>query len=267
MNQTIMTIEDIISATSDEELLKIAVWADERETMASRIFKILHEGQLKESMIEKLREELGQLSSLDYAYQLSRYGMEGVSTNVIESVQRLDTEKVLIELMSSLIEKGNVLEFVKTSVAAILIMGEKPLIQNKIIEGIRGLTLESYHKQLIVYAVLHAKNYEFLKRLCLEDLDLPLIYTYDEEPTVRSDLRLLFSIHDEGDMRSFVLNLSESYTSAMQSLFEDCNDMDLRSKLFFKMLTELSQLPESFASELPKYMNFIMLKILRRCLI
>ena len=171
-------------------------------------------------MIRKLSEELGQLSSLDYAYQLSRYVIDGLSRNVIERVQRLDTEKVLIELMSSFIKEGNVLEFVKTSVAAILIMGKRPVIQSKIIEGIRGLTLEPYHKQLIVLAVLHAKNYEFLGRLCLEDLNLPLIYTYDEEPSgSSSEFKPLFSIHDEGEMESFVVNLSESYTICDAGIF------------------------------------------------
>ena len=118
-------IEDVISATSDDELLKIAVWADEQGTMAALILGVLQEGELRENMIKKLGEELGGLLSLDYAYQLSRYVIEGLSANVIERVQRLDTEDVLLELMSSFIMEGNVLEFVKTSVAAILIMGKR----------------------------------------------------------------------------------------------------------------------------------------------
>ena len=60
--------------------------------------------------------------------------------------------------MSTFIKNGNVLEFVKTSVAAMLIMGERPTIQSKIIEGINRLTLEPYHKQLIVYAVLRCQE-------------------------------------------------------------------------------------------------------------
>ena len=124
--------------------------------------------------------------------------------------------------MSSFIKDGNVLEFVKTSVAAILIMGKRPVIQNKIIEGIRGLTLEPHHKQLIVFAVLRSENYEFLRRLCLEDPNLPLIYTYDEEPTDSSSiLKPLFSINDEERMKSFVVNLSGSYTSEGAVSFQE----------------------------------------------
>ena len=84
-----------------------------------------------------------------------------------------------------------------------------------------------------------------------------MIYTYDEEPTVRSDLKLLFSVHDEGGMKLLAVNVSESYITAMRFLFENCKDENLRDKLFLKTLTELSQLPpESFASEMPKYINF-----------
>ena len=50
----------------------------------------------------------------------------------------------------------------------------------------------------------------------------------------------------------------------MQSLFKKLKDEELRDKLFIKMLTELSQLSsKSFASELPKYMDLDILKILK----
>jgi hypothetical protein len=99
-------------------------------------------------MMEKLREELGQLSSLDYVYQLSCYAIDGLS-DVMERVERWDTEKVLIDLMSSHIRDDNVLEFVKTSVAAIVIKkGKRLVIQNKIIEGMNRLTLEPYARAI-----------------------------------------------------------------------------------------------------------------------
>ena len=50
----------------------------------------------------------------------------------------------------------------------------------------------------------------------------------------------------------------------MKKLFEECQDVELRDKLLVKMLTELSHLPsESFASELPNYMDLDMLGILK----
>lgn len=135
------------------------------------------------------------------------------------------------------------------------------MIQSKIIEGTRGLTLESHHKQLIVYAVLYAKNHKFLKRLCLKDPNLSLIYIYDEKSTAVPELKHLFSIGD-GDMRSFVVNLSKSYENKRKSPFNDCNDMDLRGKLFVKMLTELSKLsPESLVSECSKHTYFDILEM------
>ena len=83
-HKSVYTTEEIISATSDDELLKIAVWADEQRTMVSRIFKILNEGEVKKSMIWKLLGELGQLSPLDHAYQLSRYAVDGLTEMSLE---------------------------------------------------------------------------------------------------------------------------------------------------------------------------------------
>jgi hypothetical protein len=261
------SIDDIISATSDEEILRIAVWKDEYIRMASRIFEVLREEQLKESMMKKLREELAQLPVLDYAYQMSRYVMERLSQDVLEGVQRPDIEEVIFELMSSHMNDVNVLEFVKASVAAILIlvMGKRPLIQDKIIEGIKGLPLESHHKQLIVYTVLHTKNYAFLRHLFLENLDLPLIYVYDEEPTTLfPGLGKLFPIHDDGGMKIFIVNLSRSYAGEIRSLFKECRDKQLRDKLFVKMLAELSQLSSrTFAYGLSEYMDLDTLTILK----
>ena len=54
------TVGDAITASSDDELLKIATWANVRETIVARIIRAAGKGKLERDLRRKLREEIRQ---------------------------------------------------------------------------------------------------------------------------------------------------------------------------------------------------------------
>ena len=192
-----------------------------------------------------------------YARQMSRYVLGGMSQDIIRKIKRQDTENAFLGQLSLQIEQGKALGFVKTSVVAIEMgLGTMTTIQDKIIEGVGKLPLESYHQQTIMYAVLEFGACEFLKRICLDDVNLSLVYIYDKEPGYSRHLHDLRSVHSDEALKKLAMTMNTSFKDIMSRFFQDCGDENLKDVAFVKMLRELSQLPAKLcASELLGFMK------------
>ena len=155
------------------------------------------------------------------------------------------------------IEQGKALGFVKTSVVAIEMgLGTMTTIQDKIIEGVRKLPLESHHQQTILFAVLEFGACEFLKRICLDDVNLSLVYIYDKEPGYSRHLHDLRLVHSDEALKKLAMSMNTSFKDIMSRFFQACGDKNLKEIAFVKLLKELSQLPAKLcASELLGFMN------------
>ena len=172
-------------------------------------------------------------------------------------IKREDTEDVLLGQLALQIEQGKTLEFVKTSVVAIeMDLGTMTTIQDKIIEGIRRLPLGSHHQQTILFAVFESDVCEFLKRICLDDVNLSLVYIYAKKPGYSRPLHDLRLIHSDEALKELAMSMNTRFKDIMRNFFGACGDKNLKEMAFVKMLKELSQLPAKLcASELLGFMN------------
>ena len=172
----------------------------------------------------------------------------------INDIQRPDSEELILSEMARQIDERNVLEFTKTAVAAISIMGDRLSIQNKVIAGINGMNLEAPHKELIVYVVVKGGNEQLLKRICFGDATLPLIYRYDQRPNLFAGplhLRALLDIYDEQRVKTFAVDLQGTNRIALMALSNTYTDVEMPNKLVIKVLAQISHFPPlEYASQL-----------------
>ena len=259
-------LRDVIDAESDDKLLRIAAWVDEQKTIASRIFNAVSGEQPRQALVGKLRGELASLADSVYARQMSRYVLEGMPQDIIGNIRRQDTEDAFLGQLSLQIEQGKALEFVKTSVVAIKMgLGTMPTIQDKIIDGMKRLPLQSHHHQVVLFAIFESDACEFLKRLCLDDLNLPLIYIYDKEPGYSRPLHDLRLVHSDEALKKLAMSMNTSFKDIMRHFFGACGDKNLKDMHLLKCLKSFRNFLQSYVP--PSYWGLWTLEVsCLRCL-